>query len=242
MFFGFIQSIIFHISIIFSLFFFANFFNPNRNQIYTEIPIEIVEISKETSIKKVSKKKVEEKKPTFLPPQPKPKPKPPEFSEKKIIKKKTKKKKEVKEDRLASILKSIENISKNKYKTDSEDKKETEKNIESKISSDKVSISEKDLIRRQFASCWNPPSGSKNIDKLQVLIKLTLNEEGNVVNAKLIGGGNMSDPFYRSAAERAMRAVRHPSCKKVKVPSKKYESWKNMTLNFDPIIMQGLKQ
>ena len=63
-----------------------------------------------------------------------------------------------------------------------------------------------------------------------------------ILDSKLIGGGNMNDPFYRSAAERAMRAVRHPSCKKVKVPSKKYDSWKDMTLNFDPIIMQGLKK
>ena len=207
MFFGFIKSIFFHISVIFSLFFFVNFINLNKNQIYTEIPIEIVEVSKETNVKKISKKKIEEKKQTFVPPQPKSKPKPPEFSEKKIVKSKVKKKEEIKEDRLASILKSIENISKNNKKIDLEDKKET-----------------------------------KNIDKLQVLIKLTLDEEGNVLDSKLIGGGNMNDPFYRSAAERAMRAVRHPSCKKVKVPSKKYDSWKNMTLNFDPIIMQGLKK
>ncbi len=241
MFFGFIKSIFFHISVIFSLFFFVNFINLNKNQIYTEIPIEIVEVSKETNVKKTSKKRIEEKKQTFVPPQPKSKPKPPEFSEKKIVKSKVKKKEKIKEDRLASILKSIENISKNNKKIDLEDRKET-KNIVSKISSDKVTITEKDLIRRQFASCWNPPSGSKNIDKLQVLIKLTLDQEGNVLDSKLIGGGNMNDPFYRSAAERAMRAVRHPSCKKVKVPSKKYDSWKNMTLNFDPIIMQGLKK
>ena len=241
MFFGFIKSIFFHVSVIFSLFLFANFINFNNNQIYTEIPIEIVEVSEETNVKKTSKKKIEEKKQTFVPPQPKSKPKPPEFSEKKIVKSKVKKKQEIKEDRLSKILMSIENISKNNKKIDLEDKKET-KNVVSKISSEKVTISEKDLIRRQFASCWNPPSGSKNIDKLQVLIKLTLDEEGIVLDSKLIGGGDMNDPFYRSAAERAMRAVRHPSCKKVKVPSKKYDSWKNMTLNFDPIIMQGLKK
>ena len=57
MFFGFIKSIFFHISIIFSLFFFMNFLNLNKNQIYTEIPIEIVDVSKETTVKKTSKKK-----------------------------------------------------------------------------------------------------------------------------------------------------------------------------------------
>ena len=61
------------------------------------------------------------------------------------------------------------------------------------------------------------------------------------MDAKLVNNGDMSDPFYRSAAERAMRAVRHSACKKIKVPSKKFQTWKNMTLNFDPIIMQGLK-
>ena len=30
-----------------------------------------------------------------------------------------------------------------------------------------------------------------------------------------------------------MRAINHPACKKIKVPQKKYDVWKNITLNFD---------
>jgi len=90
------------------------------------------------------------------------------------------------------------------------------------------------MIRRQFISCWNMPAGSKNIEDLQVLVKIKLDREGNVIDSKLIKTSNLNNPFYRAASESAMRAVRHPSCKKLKVPERKYDLWKNIELNFDP--------
>ncbi len=43
----------------------------------------------------------------------------------------------------------------------------------------------------------------------------------------------MSDPLYRVAAETAMRAVRRCSPFD-KLPKEKYDSWKEMTMTFDP--------
>ena len=40
--------------------------------------------------------------------------------------------------------------------------------------------------------------------------------------------------FFRAAAESALRAVNHPECKKLKVPEKKYKTWKEIILDFDP--------
>ena len=100
--------------------------------------------------------------------------------------------------------------------------------------SDKLTISELDMIRRQFIACWNIPAGAKNIESLQVMVKITLDEEGNVVSSKLLNKRNVNNSFYRAASESALRAVRHPACKKLKVPEKKYKVWKNITLNFDP--------
>ena len=250
MFFNFIKSISFHLLIIFSFLVFDSFYDFSRRNIVTEIPIEVVDVSEKTKVKKKKlEKKVEKKvEQRFTPPKPISKPNPPEFEEKdKNVKVKVEKKKEIikeekKENRLSSILKSIEKVTKNnKIKKDDKIEEKQKDITQSSNFDEKITISEKDLIRRQFAACWNPPSGSKNIDKLKVLVKLTLDENGNVMDAKLVNNGNMNDPFYRSAAERAMRAVRHSACKKIKVPSKKFQTWKNMTLNFDPIIMQGLK-
>jgi hypothetical protein len=43
-----------------------------------------------------------------------------------------------------------------------------------------------------------------------------------------------SDPFFRSAAESALRAVLNPRCNPLRLPPEKYEQWQTMTLNFDP--------
>ena len=48
---------------------------------------------------------------------------------------------------------------------------------------------------------------------------------------------NMKNTFFRTLAESALRAVNHPDCKKLKVPKKKYETWKETILDFDPSVM-----
>ena len=46
----------------------------------------------------------------------------------------------------------------------------------------------------------------------------------------------MNNTFFRTLAESAIRAVNHPDCKRLKVP-KKYETWKETILDFDPSVM-----
>ena len=43
-----------------------------------------------------------------------------------------------------------------------------------------------------------------------------------------------NNKFFRAASESAMRAVNHPECKKLKVPKKKYDTWNEIILDFDP--------
>ena len=181
-----------------------------------------------------------------MPPKPKSKPNPPEFSIKEKQKKKKVKKidqspqqKKEKKNRMDSILKSIEKIKKDNQKTLEDEKKDDEK-IEDKEEikevklGEKLTISEKDAIRRQFYRCWIVPAGAKDLKKLVVSIRIKLNEAGEVVNAKLITDSKLNNPFFRAASESAMRAVNHPECKKLQVPKKKYETWKEIILDFDP--------
>ena len=126
---------------------------------------------------------------------------------------------------MESILKSIEKIkSQNQTKQDDTEEdlkdKDLTENLEEKRLGDKLTLSEEDAIKRQFYRCWIVPAGAKNLKDLVVSIKISLNQEGEVISSKLINARN-KDPFFRAASESAIRAVNHPECKKLKVPKKK---------------------
>jgi len=250
---GFFKSIFLHLGILLVFFYGAEIFKKNKRFEIYEIPMEIVDISNQTvnEVKKKNKSisKKNKKNDFFTPPKPKSKPKPPEFSSKKpkkseanlnekVVKKPSDKKNEKK--RMESILKSIEKIksqavSKVEEKKDNEkekidDQKEEVKNVSL---GEKLTISEKDAIRRQFYKCWIVPAGAKNLKDLVVSIKIKLDRDGNVISSKLMNKKN-SDPFFRTASESALRAINPPECQKLKVPKKKYETWKALILEFDP--------
>jgi len=229
----------------------AEIFKQNKRFEIYEIPLDIVDISEKTVNKTEVKKKTSSQKKrnqrqTYSPPSPKSKPSPPEFAlkekKKEKIKKKDKKSKEPQEDknRLDSILKSIEKIKTQKKvetKVEQKDEKnivEEEKDIEEVSLGEKLTISEKDAIRRQFYRCWIVPAGAKDLKDLFVSVKIKLDREGNVISSKLINKNRLNESFFRAAAESALRAVNHPECKKLKVPEKKYKTWKEIILDFDP--------
>ncbi|MEO9903835.1 cell envelope integrity protein TolA [Nisaea sp.] len=97
----------------------------------------------------------------------------------------------------------------------------------------KVSISEIDAVRRQIAQCWNVPAGAKDAENLFIEIALQMGADGTVRDARIVDQARLSrDGFFRSAAESARRAVL--SCGKLPLPPEKYESWKNITMTFNP--------
>tara|TARA_B100000900_G_C20449360_1_gene662477 strand:- start:63 stop:785 length:723 start_codon:yes stop_codon:yes gene_type:complete len=235
----------------------AELFKQNKRFEINEIPLDIVDISEVTvnkvenkPKKQIQKKAKEKNKSGFQPPVVKSKPKPPEFD---LKKKKTVKKKKInlkdqeqkQKKRVDNILKSIEKIksqrnNQNKnIKEDIEKIKEIkeDKEIKSVKLGEKLTISEKDAIRRQFYRCWIVPAGAKNIRDYKVSIKLKLNRDGEVINSQVINKSNLNNTFFRTLAESAIRAVNHPDCKKLKVPQKKYETWKETILDFDPSVM-----
>ena len=180
-----------------------------------------------------------------MPPKPKSKPNPPDFSLKKEQKKENikntedlPKQKKEKNNRMDSILKSIEKIKQDNQKSlekkKDDEKIEDEQEVKDVRLGEKLTISEKDAIRRQFYRCWIVPAGAKDLKKLIVSIRIKLNEDGEVVYAKLLTDSKLNNTFFRAASESAMRAVNHPECKKLQVPKKKYETWKEIILDFDP--------
>lgn len=179
-------------------------------------------------------KKVEAKKraPTPIPPR---KPKPP--------------------DQFASVLKTLEELkTAPREETPKEQKKAEPKRdfasmMENALESDKsrmdigpeLTISEKDLVRRQIQRCWNLPAGAKNAHEMIISIRMAMNPDGTVQQARILDDARMStDPFYRTMAESALRAALNPRCQPFKLPPEKYQRWKDMKLTFDPREMLGL--
>lgn len=245
---GLFKSSFLHLVIVLIFLYGAEIFKRNKRFEIVEIPLDIVEVSEKTVTKKnIPKAQQKPKKSqTYTPPEVLSRPKNPEFAKKKEVTKKEKEKeKENKQEKLKdkskaeSILKSIEKIKSQTVKKDKEIKKEDEKISEDKVTNlgEKLTISEKDAIRRQFYSCWIVPAGAKNIKDYKVSIKLRLDTTGEVTSSNLTNSLKNADPFYRTLAESAVRAVNHPDCKKLKVPKRKYETWKEMILDFDPSLM-----
>ncbi|MGB0934771.1 MAG: energy transducer TonB [Alphaproteobacteria bacterium] len=166
-------------------------------------------------------------------PDPKPVTKP-----KKPAKKKAKKKQAKKKDDFASVLKNLQESSPAPV-VPSQQSQQSDVMPASSLStgqlSDVLTTSELDALRRQLAQCWNIPAGARDAQNLLVEIRVSVNPDGTVRQAKIVDQSQMAaDSFYRTAAESALRAVHHPACRTLKLPPHKYDSWKDMTLRFNP--------
>lgn len=164
-------------------------------------------------------KKVEVKKP-----KPKPKPK----TEKTKIKPKT--------DAFASLLK---NLAPAEDKTAQDKAEETAENstASGQISklSDRLTVSELDAFKHQIEPCWMVPSGVKYAEDMAVEIRVTMNRDMSVQDARVLNSGRYNrDGSFRAAADSALRALRNPRCSPLKLPPDKYEQWKVIVINFDP--------
>ena len=103
-----------------------------------------------------------------------------------------------------------------------------------------LTISEIDLVRQQIAGCWNLPAGAKDAENLVIEIWVAMNPDGTVRQARIKQQQRMlTDSFFRAAAESALRAVLNKRCQPFKLPRKKYDRWKTMTLVFNPKEMFG---
>ena len=123
-----------------------------------------------------------------------------------------------------------------KAKDDTNTPKNTTKSDAPYDDSMPLSITEKDMIRSQFIPCWTMPAGAKDAHTLAARVKLKLQADGTVIEATIAPdqqGRYNSDMFFRAAADSAIRAAH--KCSPIKnLPADKYNSWKEMELNFDP--------
>ena len=97
-----------------------------------------------------------------------------------------------------------------------------------------LSLSEEDALKAQIFGCWSIPLGLPYDENLLVRIKLELKPDGSVIKSEILDHARMNKPgqgFYKVLAESALRAVK--LCQPLRVPTKGYERWKDLQLNFD---------
>lgn len=103
-----------------------------------------------------------------------------------------------------------------------------------------LTLSEIDAFKVQMRRCWSVPAGAANAQSLAVRIKVFLRPDGSLLQPpQLIDTSRLQsgDSYYRAAAESAMRAIRR--CAPFRMPADKYQSWREIDLNFDPREMLG---
>ena len=97
---------------------------------------------------------------------------------------------------------------------------------------ERMSLSEIDAFRAQIRACWSVPAGAKNAESLVVRVRVQLDTSGRPIAKKVINRAQLTDSYFLSAAESVLRAIER--CQPYKMPPEKYESWREMELNFDP--------
>ena len=105
---------------------------------------------------------------------------------------------------------------------------------------DGLSLSETDALRSAMYKCWRIPADAKDPESLIVPVDVKLHRDGHVASVALKNSAavnNSSNPYMVVAAENALRAV--SKCAPYDfLPAERYDSWKQMTLTFRPVLSQ----
>lgn len=76
------------------------------------------------------------------------------------------------------------------------------------------------------------------LDDNVVAVRVLLGPDGSLQQAETLDWHTSArDPFFRSSAEAAMRAVKR--CSPLKLPPNKHMVWRSMVLTFDPAVLLG---
>ena len=102
-----------------------------------------------------------------------------------------------------------------------------------------LTLSEVDALRAKIERSCIVQAGARYAEDLDVTIRVYLNPDGSLRREPQIVDEDRlaADPFFRAAAESAIRAVL--KCEPFKMPVAKYHRWREIELTFDPRKMLG---
>jgi len=99
-------------------------------------------------------------------------------------------------------------------------------------SAPQLSQNEIDALRARIQQCWNPPAGQADARELTVLVRIQFKPDGSLAAPPQL----MTRPsagYQQVAAESALRAIQRCAPYSF-MPAAKYETWKDIEVNFDP--------
>jgi len=214
--------------------------------------VEIADKTEEKAPEPVKEEpKVEEPKPEPQPePEPEPKPVPQKPAEKPKPKPEPKKEEPKKEEPKPEPKKEPEkpaeketqadfmSVLKNLQDSEPQDTKRDGPKLTESPTTDRMTTGELDAFRRQLSRCWSILPGAVQADALAVNLTITVNRDRTVRDVQITDKSRYgSDPYFRAAADNAIRAIKHPDCTPLDLPVDKYNTWSTITLNFDPRTM-----
>lgn len=184
-----------------------------------------------------TKKEAETKPPEPIPapsPKPKAKPKPPE---KKKEKDDDKKKEVVKkqEDQFQGLLRNLMDSQPQNAQKSPDNAEIADKAAPVAPVAQQMTANEMAALKQQFSECWNLLAGARYAENLVVRVRMTVNPDRKVREAKIVDQMRYNrDPYFRAAADSVLRAIYSPHCTPLKLPPDKYELWNTIVINFDP--------
>lgn len=100
-----------------------------------------------------------------------------------------------------------------------------------------LSQSEIDAFRQKLKTCWSPPAGAPNAQRIIVPITIRLKLDRTLAAAP-VPEMRAKDPYTQAMIESAVRAI--IQCQPYTMFSvPKYETWKELPIDFDPTEMFG---
>lgn len=160
----------------------------------------------------------------------KPKPKPPEPKKTEPEKVEEPKEEETTTD-FMSVLKNLQD-------SEPTDTRRDGPSLTESPTTDRVTTGELEAFKQQLSQCWSILPGAAQAETLAVNLTINVNRDRTVNNVQITDNARYStDPFFRAAADNAIRAIKHPDCTPLDLPPDKYDTWNTITLNFDPRTM-----
>ncbi len=136
------------------------------------------------------------------------------------------------ETQFSSLLKNLQE-SENITKQEEKPPELPDPNATASSFANQISASEISAVKEQIQGFWIVPSGAKNARNLVIETRIMVNPDRTVRSIQVVDSMRMSrDPFFRAAAESAVRAIRQAS--PLELPPNKYEQWNLLVLFFDP--------
>ena len=94
-------------------------------------------------------------------------------------------------------------------------------------------------MRQQLIPCFNPPFGAKEKPDLAAEIRVVMNRDGTVQQARVVDQAQYaSDQIYRAIADAGMRALRNSNCSPLRLPPDRYDMWQTIVFPFSIRDMQ----